>query len=65
MHTALINNRLKAAEPTIVDGPSSPAGWSIAVHTSLTASKISGAEEPRAMRERFASVAFQTGFSIK
>ena len=64
MHTALINSRLKAADPTIVDGPSSPAGSPSLPIVSTTESKISGAEEPRAMRERFAMVGFQTGTSI-
>jgi len=30
IHTAEINKKLKAAEPTIVDGPNSSCGWSIA-----------------------------------
>ena len=63
MHTALMNKRLNAAEPTMVDGPSSPAGSPSLPHVSTTASKISGAEDPRAMSERFAMVAFQTGTS--
>jgi len=59
-----MNKRLNEADPTIVDGPSSPAGFPSRPHCSTTASKISGAEDPRAMSERFAIVAFQIGTSI-
>jgi len=65
MHTALINKRLKAAEPTIVDGPSSPAFSPSEPTVSSTDSKISGADDPKAMSERFAMVGFQTGTSMK
>jgi len=65
MHTALINKRLKAAEPTIVEGPSSPAFSPSEPIVSSTESKISGADDPRAINERFAMVAFQTGTSTQ
>ena len=62
--TALITRRLKAAEPTMVEGPSSPGVSSSKVTVSMTESKISGALEPRAMRVKFAMVGFQTGISM-
>lgn len=42
---AIIMNRLKAAEPTIVLGPKSPASKPLPT-TSIIDNKISGAEEP-------------------
>jgi hypothetical protein len=53
-------NTLKAAAPTTTAGPSVPAGCPSEVSVSMTASRISGAEEPRAMRERVATTQFQT-----
>jgi len=41
--TAEIIRRLKAAEPTMVEGPSSPGGRPRLVTVSMTESKISGA----------------------
>lgn len=63
--TALINSKLNAADPTIVDGPSYPAGSPRVYIASITESKISGADDPKAIKERFAIVAFQTGTSTK
>jgi len=54
-----IMNRLKAAEPTIVCGPSSPMTMSF-LKSSMTERRISGAEEPSAMSVRFATVSFHT-----
>jgi hypothetical protein len=56
--TPVIINRLYAADPTIVDGPSSPEKKSLPT-ISMMLSKISGAEEPSAISVRFATVAFQ------
>jgi len=58
----LITSKLKAADPTIVDAPSFPGHADLArpVIVSITASKISGALEPRAIKDKFAIVAFQT-----
>ena len=55
-----MSRKLKAAEPTIVEGPSSP-GLEPSVWTvSMTLRRISGALEPRAMSVKFATVGFQT-----
>ena len=63
MHTAEMTSRLKAAEPTMVPGPSSPAS-NLFLMISMQERRISGAEEPSAMRVRLATVPFQTGTSI-
>ena len=55
-----MTRKLKAAEPTMVEGPSSPGLDPRVCRVSMTLSRISGAEEPRAMRVRFATVGFQT-----
>mmetsp|Transcript_5465 Transcript_5465/g.15225 ORF Transcript_5465/g.15225 Transcript_5465/m.15225 type:complete len:258 (+) Transcript_5465:1398-2171(+) len=60
IQTAEIIRRLKAAEPTMVEGPSSPGGRPRVRMVSMMASMISGAEEPRAISVRLATVAFQT-----
>ena len=52
--------RLKAAEPTIVEGPSSPGVDPSVEIVSMMESRISGALEPSAMSVRFAMVGFQT-----
>lgn len=54
---AVIMRRLKAPDPTMVPGPSSPDSklWpTISTH----ARRISGAEVPRAISVRFATVSF-------
>ena len=53
-----MTSKLKAADPTIVLGPSSPGHPPRLVTVSMTESKISGADEPRAIRVRFATVGF-------
>ena len=55
-----ITNKLKAADPTIVEGPSSGGDCEIAKPVWRTFKRISGADEPRAMRDKLAIVSFQT-----
>jgi len=57
--TATMQKRLKAALPTIVEGPRSPLKSSLP-RSSTTLRRISGALEPRAISVRFATVGFQT-----
>ena len=54
----VIQNRLKAAEPTIVPGPRSP-GLKPLPMISMHESMISGALEPSAIRVKLATVSFQ------
>ena len=63
MQTAQMASRLKAADPTIVPGPSSPLSKLLPM-ISMQESRISGAELPRAISVRLATVPFQTGTSI-
>lgn len=64
METPLITRRLKAAEPTMVEGPSSGGMASMSFTLEITERRISGADEPNAMRVRLATVGFQINFSI-
>ena len=61
-----MTSKLKAAEPTMVEAPNSPGQSPRVVTVSKTARIISGALEPKAMRLKLATVAFQkgTGFEI-
>ena len=56
--TAMIMRRLKAALPTMVEGPSAPLYIPLP-KSSITDSRISGADEPSAMSVRLAIVGFQ------
>eukprot|EP00362_Geleiidae_sp_MMETSP1317_P000917 CAMPEP_0201283170 /NCGR_PEP_ID=MMETSP1317-20130820/7807_1 /ASSEMBLY_ACC=CAM_ASM_000770 /TAXON_ID=187299 /ORGANISM="Undescribed Undescribed, Strain Undescribed" /LENGTH=107 /DNA_ID=CAMNT_0047598477 /DNA_START=637 /DNA_END=960 /DNA_ORIENTATION=+ len=58
LQMVVIINRLKAADPMIVPVPNSPASNPNEI-VSMVASIISGAELPKAMRVRLATVPFQ------
>ena len=57
----VLPRRLKAADPTIVAGPKTPGvSFSKVVTVSIIESRISGADDPRAIKVRLAMVGFQT-----
>lgn len=55
-----MTRKLKAADPTMVEGPSSPGVLPRVCTVSMTLRRISGALEPRAIKVRLAIVGFQT-----
>lgn len=57
---AEITSKLNAADPTIVEGPSSPGVDPRVYSVSITERRISGALDPNAIKVRFAIVGFQT-----
>lgn len=64
MDTPEITSRLKAAEPTMVDAPSSPGHLFRPPIVSMQESKISGALEPRTIRVKLATVGFQKSMAV-
>ena len=61
--TPVITSKLNAAEPTIVLGPRAPA-LNLLPKISIQDRRISGEDDPNAIRVRFATVSFQTFTSI-
>ena len=55
----IMMKRLKAAEPTIVPGPRLPA-TKLFPTISMAERRISGADDPNAIKVRLATVSFQT-----
>ena len=55
----MMTKKLKAADPTMVPGPRLPAS-KCSPKISMTESIISGAEDPRTIRLRLATVLFHT-----
>lgn len=64
IETPLITSKLKAADPTMVDGPKTGGRASRSCIVCRTERRISGADDPKAIRVRFATVSFHLGTSI-